>query len=71
MNTLVIKGSINNEQWLSAPICSVVEPEKKSFEEAVAECNAVPLDSFIIELKKRVKLRYQNEKSQDFRSRVG
>ena len=71
MNTLVIKGSINNEQWLSAPICSVDEPEKKSFEEAVAECNAVPLDSFIIELKKRVKQRYQNAKSQDIRSRVG
>ena len=71
MDTLVMKDCINNEQWLSAPIRSVVEPEKKSFEEAVAECNAVPLDSFIIELKKRVKLRFQNEKSQDFRSRVG
>ena len=41
----------------------LVDPEKKKFDEAVADCNAVPLETFISELKKRVKERYQNAKS--------
>ena len=61
MDTVVIKN--NKEQWLSAPIYPVVESNKKNFEEAVADCNAVPLETFITELKKRVKERYLNAKS--------
>ena len=45
-------------------ICSnPVRPvAKKSFEEAVAECNGVSVDEFIHELRKRVKERYKNAK---------
>ena len=63
MDTVVIKDFIRKEQWVSAPIRPVVESDKKKFEEAVADCNAVPLETFITELKKRVKERYQNAKS--------
>jgi len=63
MDTVVIKDFIRKEQWVSAPIRSVVDSEKKKFEEAVTDCNAVPLETFISELKKRVKERYQNAKS--------
>ena len=63
MDTVVVEDSICNEQWLFTPVHPVAEAKKKSFEEAVADCNAVPLDTFITELKKRVKQRYQNAKS--------
>ena len=62
MDTIVIEDCIRKEQWLRAPVRVIVESEKKGFEEAVADCNAVPLDAFILELKKRVKERYQNAK---------
>jgi hypothetical protein len=45
------------------PFTTIVKEEKKSFEEACAECNAVTVDYFINELEKRVKQRYQNAKS--------
>ena len=63
MDTVVIKDFNNKEQWFTAPIRSVVECNKKNFDEAVADCNAVPLETFITELKKRVKKRYLNAKS--------
>ena len=63
METVVIKDFIRKEQWVSAPICPIEKSEKKKFEEAVADCNAVPLETFITELKKRVKERYQNANS--------
>jgi hypothetical protein len=50
------------EHIRSFPFTTVVEKEKKSFEEACAECNAVTVDEFIDELEKRVKQRYQNAK---------
>jgi hypothetical protein len=62
MDTLVIDDFIRKEQWLNVPTCTVVEAEKKSFDEAVADCNAVPLEAFIAELKTRVKKRYHNAK---------
>ena len=34
---------------------TIIEVKKKSFEEACAECNAVPLDTFIDELKTSVR----------------
>lgn len=63
MDTVVIKDFNSNEQWLTTPIRSVVESGKKNFDEAVADCNAVPLETFITELKTRVKKRYLNAKS--------
>jgi hypothetical protein len=36
------------------PFATVVEPKKKSFEEAVAECNAVSVDEFFDELNSRI-----------------
>lgn len=36
--------------------------EKKTFAEASAECNAVPLETFIEELRVRVKQRYADAK---------
>ena len=63
MDTIVIEDYICKEQWLSTSSRSVEVSEKKSFEEAVVECNAVPLETFITELKKRVRVRYRNAKS--------
>ena len=63
MDTVIIKDFIRKEQWMSAPICPIEKSEKKKFEEAVTDCNAVHLETFISELKKRVKERYQNAKS--------
>ena len=63
MDTVVLKDFIRTEQWVTAHKRSVLEYEKTKFEEAVADCNAVPLETFITELKKRVKERYQNAKS--------
>ena len=63
MDTVVIKDFNSKEQWLNAPMYQVVESKKKNFEEVAADCNAVPLDTFITELKKRVKERYLNAKS--------
>jgi hypothetical protein len=62
MDTVVLEDYICEEQWLSTPIRSMGDYEKKNFDEAVAECNAVPLETFIVELKKRVKERYKNAK---------
>ena len=44
MDTVVIKDFNRKEQWVSAPIRSVVDSEKKKFEKVVADCNAVPLE---------------------------
>jgi hypothetical protein len=35
-----------------------VEEKKMSFEEAAAECNAIPLDDFIVQLRKHVNEQY-------------
>jgi len=63
MDTVALEDYVCKEQWSGAPIRSVDNYEKMSFEDAVTECNAVPLDTFIAELKKRVKERYKNAKS--------
>ena len=39
------------------------QTKKKSFEEAVAECNGISVDEFFDELRKRVKERYRNAKN--------
>ena len=57
MDTTVLENRVRETKWLVRPV------EKKSFEEACAECNAAPVEMFIDELRKRVKERYQNAKS--------
>lgn len=42
------------------PFATVVEKPKKSFQEAVAECNAVPLEVFIDELNASIKKHFEN-----------
>jgi len=57
MDTTVLENRVRETKWLVRPV------EKKSFEEACAECNAASVEMFIDELRKRVKERYQNAKS--------
>jgi len=40
------------------PFATVVEPKKKSFEEASKECNAISVDTFFDELDERIKKRF-------------
>jgi len=58
MDAVVIDNSISKGQWLRTPSHAVAGAKKKSFEEACAECNAVSLETFADELKKRVKRHY-------------
>ena len=67
MTTMIIEeNSVQAKQFIkyarTLPFTTVVGGKKKSFEEACAECDAVPLDTFIDELKKRVKEGYRNAK---------
>ena len=62
MDTLVIGNNALKEQRFRVLVRPVVEPKKKSFEDAVAECNGRSVSEFIEELRKRVKERYQNAK---------
>ena len=59
MDTAVLETKVCERKWLDQP---VAETKKKSFQEAVAECNGVSVDIFIDELRKRVKERYRNAK---------
>ena len=56
MDTLVIEKSVREEQRIRDSF----QPVKKNFEEACTECDAVPLEIFIDELRKRVKEGYRN-----------
>jgi len=58
MDTAVLENNVYSKAWTK----TLRQEKKKSFEEACIECNAVPLEVFINELKKRVKERYQNAK---------
>jgi hypothetical protein len=42
------------------PFTTVLEPEKKSFEEAVIECNGRPASEFFDELRYQVKEHFKN-----------
>ena len=59
MDTLVIEKSVHEEQRTKDPF----QPVKKNFGEACTECDAVSLEIFINELRKRVKEGYRNAKS--------
>ena len=55
MDTAVIEKNVHEGQWLGLkPVQRVVETKKKSFKEAVAECNAVSVDVFFDELNARI-----------------
>ena len=68
MDSVVINNCIRKEQWLHVPSRMATKANKKSFEKAVTDCNAVPLEAFITELKKRVTERYHNAESQNIES---
>ena len=55
MDTAVLEKSVHEEQWHGIkPDMRVVATKKKSFEQACAECNAVPVDVFFDELNARI-----------------
>ena len=63
MTTVIVKDTgIQARKFVeyarTLPFITVVEEKKKSFEEAVAECNGVSVDEFFDELDERIKLRF-------------
>ena len=65
MTTVLIKNnSVQARSFIEyarmLPFATVVEKKKKSFEEAVAECNGVSVDVFINELKASIKEHFKN-----------
>jgi len=65
MTTVVIEESTSQAKQLleyikTLPFATVIEEEKKTFLEAAEECNAVTVDEFIDELKKRVKSHFNH-----------
>ena len=57
MDTAVLENRVREPKWFVRP---VAETKKKSFEEAVAECNGRPASEFFDELKRRVKEHFKN-----------
>ena len=55
MDTAVLENRVCERKWLARP---VAETKKKSFQEAVAECNGVSIDEFFDELDERIKRRF-------------
>ena len=61
MDTAVLENNVLEEQWIGVlPTLRVVEVKKKSFEEAVAECDGRPASEFFDELRRQVKEYYKN-----------
>jgi len=58
MDTLVIEDVFCKEQSFRSPVRPMIEPKKKSFEEAVAECNGISVDAFFDKLDERIKKRF-------------
>jgi len=58
MDTLVIEDVFCKEQRFRSPVRPMVEPKKKSFKEAVAECNGISVDAFFDKLDERIKKRF-------------
>jgi len=52
MDTAVLENRVREAQWVG--IRPIVAKKKKSFEEAVAECNGVTVDEFFDELNARI-----------------
>ena len=57
MDTAVLENRLRERKWFVRP---VAETKKKSFEEAVAECNGRPASEFFDELKRQVKEHFKN-----------
>lgn len=54
---IILENNVHKEKRLWVMLVRpVAETKKKSFEEAVAKCNGVPVETFTAELKKRVYL---------------
>ena len=65
MTTVIVKNTgIQAKSFVeyarTLPFATVIEKNKKSFEEACAECNGVSVDVFIDELKASIKEYYKN-----------
>ena len=65
MTTVIVKNTgVQAKRFVeyarTLPFTTVVEEKKKSFEEAVAECNGVSVDVFIDELKASIKESFKN-----------
>jgi hypothetical protein len=54
MDTAVLESNVYAETWTN----TVKTEKKKSFEEAVAECDGVSVDDFFDELDRRIKKRF-------------
>ena len=55
----IVENRVYKEQWYSMPVHKV-EAKKKSFEEAVTECDGRPASEFFNELRKQVKEHFKN-----------
>jgi len=65
MTTVLVKNnSVQARSFIEyarmLPFATVVEKKKKSFEEAVAECNGRPASEFFDELRYQVKKHFEN-----------
>lgn len=59
MTTIIIEENSPQAKQLleyikTLPFATVVEEKKKSFREAIKECNAVPVSAFIGELRRQI-----------------
>ena len=52
MDTAVLENRVRERQWLG--ISPIEATKKKSFEQAVAECNGVTVEEFFDELNARI-----------------
>ena len=65
MTTIIIEENSPQAKQLleyikTLPFTTVIEEKKKSFREAAEECNAVSVDTFIDELKERIKKHFDH-----------
>ena len=65
MTTMIIEdNSVQAKHFIkfasTLPFATIIEPPKKSFAEACAECDGRPASEFFDELKRQVKEYYKN-----------
>jgi len=61
MEVAVIENSVCEERWSGLiPARRDVETKKKSFEEAIVECDGRPVSEFFDELRRQVKEYFKN-----------
>ena len=59
MDAVVVENNVFESPWHSS-ILHAAQPEKKSFEEAVVECDGRPVSEFFDELRRQVKDYFKN-----------